>query len=82
MRPLGPTRVTSFRGKGKRAISLDVSELPGGERYIEASRKVREAHWQAERTRFETDLAKAGVELCADQSAQAGNKLRTLLKTP
>lgn len=80
LRALGPTRVTSYRGKGKRALSLDVSELPGGERYIEVSRKVSAAHWQGERTRFEADLAKAGVEQCADQSAQAGNKLRALQK--
>lgn len=80
LRPLGPTRVTSYRGKGKRGLSLDVSELPGGERYIEVSRKVSAAHWQAERTRFEADLAKARVEQCADQAGQAGNKLRELQK--
>ena len=80
LRPLGPTRVTSYRGKGKRALSLDVSELPGGERYIEVSRKVRAARWQDEHARFEAALAKAGVVQCADQSAQAGNKLRALQK--
>ena len=29
---------------------------------------------------METDLSRAGVEMCADQSSQAVNKLRALLR--
>ncbi len=82
LRPLGPTRVTSYRGNGKRALSLDVSELPGGEHYIEVSRKVPLADAARLRDAFEADLAKAGVPVCADQSAQAATKLNALLRRP
>ena len=81
IRALGPTRVRSFGAKGKPYV-VDVSELPGGERFIEISRKVASADAPRARDRFEADMARAGVTVCADQSAQAVNKLRALLRRP
>jgi hypothetical protein len=81
LRALGPTRVSAYRS-GDKAYQVDVSELPGGERFIEISRKVALSDAGPARERFEADLAKAAVEVCADQSAQAVNKLRALLKLP
>jgi hypothetical protein len=78
LRALGPTQVTSYRTRDK-AYAVDISELPGGERFIEISRKVALADASRAQARFDADLAKAGVAVCADQSAQAANKLRALL---
>jgi hypothetical protein len=81
IRALGPARVRSFSAKDKPYV-VDVSELPGGERFIEISRKVASADAPRARDRFEADLARTGVTVCADQSAQAVNKLRALLRRP
>ena len=81
LRALGPTRVRSYRANGRPSV-VDVSELPGGERFIEISLKVALADAQRQRDRLEADLARAGVPACADQSAQAVNKLRALLARP
>jgi hypothetical protein len=79
IRPLGPARVQSYRAAAK-PYAVDVSTLPAGERFIEISRKGPLANAERLRTEFESTLAKAGVAVCADQSAQAGNKLRALLR--
>ena len=79
LRALGPTRVRAYRSADK-AYQVDISDLPGGEQYIEISRKVALADAEPARQRFEADLARSGVEVCADQSAQAVNKLRALLR--
>jgi hypothetical protein len=78
IRPLGPARVQSYRAAAK-PYAVDVSTLPAGERFIEISRKGPLANAESLRVEFESYLAKAGVAVCADQSAQAGNKLRALL---
>ena len=78
IRVLGPTRVVSYRTQGKR-YAVDVSELPGGERFIEISRKVARTDSVSAHDQFVADLDKAGVAVCADQSAQAINKLRALM---
>jgi hypothetical protein len=78
IRPLGPARVQSYRAAAK-PYAVDVSTLPAGERFIEISRKGPLANAERLRAEFESYLAKAGVTVCADQSAQAGNKLRALL---
>ncbi len=78
IRALGPTRVRSYRAKNQ-PYAVDMSELPGGERFIEISRKVAMADAARLRGQLEADLVKAGVPACADQSAQAVNKLRALL---
>lgn len=81
LRPLGPTRVQAYAAKG-RPYAVDISVLPGGEHFIEISRKVPAADAPKARARLEADLAQAGVPACADQSAQAANKLRALLARP
>jgi hypothetical protein len=79
LRAHGPTQVRSFRTKGTR-YAVDISTLPGGEDFIEISTKVPLADQAAVRAQMQADLAQAGVAVCADQSAQAGNKLEALLK--
>jgi hypothetical protein len=79
VRALGPTRVRSYNAKGKPYV-VDISVLPGGEQFIEISRKVPLAEARPSQARFEADLAEAGVPACAAQSAQAVNKLRALLR--
>ena len=81
IRALGPAHVRSYRAKGKPYV-VDVSELPGGERFIEISHKGRLADSARIRVELEADLARAGIAICADQSAQAVNKLRALLRRP
>ena len=78
-RALGPATVRSYRSGDKRYV-VDVSELPGGERFIEISRKVAVADVTRLQAQLKADLARAGVAVCADQSAQAANKLRALLR--
>ncbi len=78
VRALGPTRVRSYSSGSKR-YGVDVSELPGGEVFIEISRKVVLDEAQRAQALLAADLAKAGVAACEDQSAQAGSKLRALL---
>jgi hypothetical protein len=81
LRPLGPARVQGYLAKGH-PYTVDVSVLPGGEAFVEISRKVPAADATKVREQLEADLAKAGVPACADQSAQAANKLRALLRRP
>ncbi len=82
VRPLGPVDVRRYRGKPFGAsYDVDISTLPGGARYIEISRKVAVADAQRSRAKLEADLARAGVPACEDQTAQAQNKLRSLLVT-
>ena len=76
---LGPMQVRTYRTKGKR-YDLDISQLPGGEQYAEISRKVPAADATRTMRAMEADLARAGVEMCADQSSQAVSKLRALLR--
>lgn len=79
IRALGPTQVKSYRTKSK-LYDVDVSQLPGGEQYVEISRKVPVADAVRVQDQLERDLARAGVTACADQSAQAINKLKLLLR--
>jgi len=77
LRALGPTRVSSYAAK---PYVVDISELPGGERFIEISRKGPLTQAAQMRSRMNADLTAAGVTVCTDQSAQAVNKLKSLLK--
>jgi len=77
LRALGPTQLETYRAAGK-PYDVDISELPAGTRYVEISRKVPVADIAHARAALEADLARAVVEMCADQSAQAVNKLRAL----
>ena len=81
LRRLGPIEVLTYRARAK-SYDVDASRLPTGERYVEVSRKVPLADVEAARKRFDEDLARSGLTLCPDQSAQAVNKLRALLRTP
>jgi hypothetical protein len=78
IRALGPMQVRTFRTTDKH-YDIDVSQLPGGERYAEISRKVPLSDATRTMDRMQADLARAGVATCADQSSQAVNKLRALL---
>ena len=75
---LGPLSISSRRA-ADRTYALDTTTLPDGDQYLELTRKVPVADAQQVRHRIEQELARAGVELCADQSGQAGIKLRKLL---
>jgi hypothetical protein len=77
VRPLGPQRVHSWRAAHAPYI-VDMTTLPSGEEFIELSRKVPLADAAQARTALDRDLARTGVASCADQSAQAINKLRAL----
>ena len=76
---LGPMRVQTYRTPDKR-YDIDVSQLPSGIQYAEISRKVPVDDAFRMKREMEADLSRAGVEKCADQSSQAVNKLRSLLR--
>jgi len=72
-------RVRTYRSKGG-LYDVDVTQLPTGEQYTEISRKVPASEASRAMDVLKADLARAGVEMCADQSAQVVNKLRSLLR--
>src|SRR5206468_2242542 len=74
---LGPMQVQTYRTKGK-LYDIDMSQLPDGKKYAEISRKVPRADATRTMVAMEADLARAGVERCADQSSQIADKLRSL----
>ena len=79
IRGLGPMQVRTYRTKDK-LYDIDISHLPTGEQYVEISRKVPVAEATRAMGVLKADLSRAGVEMCADQSAQVANKLRSLLR--
>jgi hypothetical protein len=79
IRALGPMHVRTYRTRDGH-YDVDVSELPGGAHYAEISRKVPVPDTTRMMEVMEADLARAGVAKCADQSSQAANKLRSLLR--
>ncbi len=79
IRALGPMQVRTYRTMGK-LYDIDISQLPSGEQYAEISRKVRLTDATRTKEVMEAELSRAGVEMCADQSSQAANKLRALLR--
>ncbi len=79
LRALGPMQVRTYRTKGK-PYDIDISQLPAGETFAEISRKVPLTNVTRTKEVMETDLSRAGIEMCADQSSQAVNKLRALLR--
>jgi hypothetical protein len=79
IRRLGPMKVQTYRTKGKHD-DIDISQLPDGEQFAEISRKVPQIDASRTMGVMQTDLARAGVAVCADQSSQAANKLRALLR--
>jgi len=81
LRKLGPMQVQAYRTKGK-LDDIDISQLPDGEQFAEISRKVRRVDASHAMSAMEANLSRAGVRMCADQSSQAANKLRSLLRQP
>jgi hypothetical protein len=81
LRRLGPIQVLSYRARDN-PYDVDISRLPAGESYIEISRKVPLADAPVARRTFDDDLLHTGLTVCTDQSAQAINKLRALLRAP
>jgi hypothetical protein len=79
IRALGPMQVRTYRTKGK-LYDIDISQLPDGEQFAEISRKVPLTDATRTKEVMEADLSRTGVVTCADQSSQAGNKLRALLR--
>jgi hypothetical protein len=79
IRPIGPMRLQTYRTEHP-SYDIDISQLPGGERYAEISRKVPLRDATQAMDALKAHLSRAGVELCADQSSQAANKLRALLR--
>jgi len=79
IRALGPMLLRTYGTPDKR-YDIDITQLPDGVEYAEISRKVPVAGALRLKGVMEADLSRAGVEICADQSSQAGNKLRSLLR--
>jgi len=79
IRALGPMLLRTYGTPDKR-YDIDISRLPDGVEYAEISRKVPVADATPVRESMEADLSRAGVEVCADQSSQAVNKLRSLVR--
>ena len=79
VRALGPMQVLTYRSPDK-LYDVDISQLPGDIQYAEISRKVPVPDALRLQAVMEADLSRVGVEPCADQSSQAGNKLRSLVR--
>ena len=79
IRALGPMLLRTYRTPDKR-YDIDITQLPGGAEHAEISRKVPAAEATRVKTAMEVDLSRAGVEVCVDQSSQAVNKLRSLVR--
>ena len=78
-RALGPMLLKTYRTPDKR-YDIDITQLPDGVEYAEISRKVPAADATRVQATMEADLSRAGVEICADQTSQAVNKLRSMLR--
>ena len=79
IRALGPMQLQTYRTADGR-YDVDVSRLPNGERFAEISAKVMRPEATSTMQTMQAQLQRAGVQMCADQSSQAGNKLRSLLR--
>src|SRR5262249_50536736 len=73
IRGLGPMEVQRYRTRSE-VYDIDISRLPGDERYAEISRKVPRDDADEAMRILHDDLAKAGVATCSDQSSPAGSK--------
>jgi len=78
-RALGPMLLKTYRTPDKR-YDIDITQLPDGVEYAEISRKVPAADATRVKATMEADLSRVGVDVCADQSSQAVNKLRSMLR--
>lgn len=78
VRPLGPVGLQRYRAAG-RPWDVDVWAIPGGGGNVEISRKVPTAEGDRAYQELRDEVLRAGIALCADQSAQSANTLRALL---
>lgn len=72
-------QVRTYRTAGG-LYDVDISLLPNGEQYAEISAKVMQPEAASTMGMMKAELQRAGVEMCADQSSQAADKLRSLLR--
>lgn len=79
LRALGPIANTVYATQDN-GYEVDMSQLPGGQRYAEISKKVPQAAIDPTFRALEALLARAGVAACADQTGQAAAKLRLMLQ--
>jgi hypothetical protein len=79
LRPLGPMQSRAYVTQGE-PYDVDVSRLPAGEVFVEISRKVPAAEAQRAKDALDAMLERKSVAACADQSAQAANKLKSMLR--
>lgn len=79
IRNLGPMQLQTYRTAGRR-YDVDVSRLPSGDRFAEISAKVTRPEAASTMQTMQAELKRAGVDMCADQTSQAANKLRSLLR--
>jgi hypothetical protein len=77
LRRMGPVRVETLLPKG-RLFVVEAWQLPGGQRFTEASQKTARADAPRLQTELLAELTSAGVHLCSDQSSQSTAKLRIL----
>jgi hypothetical protein len=79
IRKFGPMQLRTYRTTAGR-YDVDISQLPNGERYAEISAKATQTDAASMMQTMQADIRRAGVETCADQSSQAANKLRSLMR--
>jgi len=79
LRPLGPKQARAYVMPDK-SYEVDVSKLPTGELYVEMSHRVPAAEAPRAKEALDAMLRRAGVAACEDQSAQAVNKLKRMLR--
>ena len=78
LRALGPIANRVLRTPGGR-YDVDAQQLPDGRHFVEISAKVPVSAAPATQRALHARIERAGVAMCVDQGAQAGNKLRALL---
>jgi hypothetical protein len=75
--PRGPVWIDAYRPEGKK-FGVEIWRLPSGQRYVEMSQKTAYADAWRLHARLQSELVRAGVAPCDDQSSQAGDKARNL----
>jgi hypothetical protein len=79
LRPLGPKQSRAYLTPDK-AYEVDVSRISSGEAYVELSHRVPAAEAQRAKDALDAMLARAGVTACPDQSGNAVNNLKRMLR--
>lgn len=79
LRPLGPIANEVYAAS---RYDVDASTLPDGQRYVEIGDKVPLERAGRERAKLVRYLARANVEVCANQEGQAAAKMKRLVGQP